>query len=116
MRRRAAPSTTRTPLQIHRFVRLQNSPYFYVFKYALAVKQKVWNKAENRERDRLFFSLQVGEGEWEGDCTRSSVLLSLRLYLSYSLGHMLYSYLAIYRFIFRAKNSYRIRLVYDLYQ
>ena len=36
-------------------VRLQNSPYFVanfvVFKYARAVKQKVWNEAENRERD-----------------------------------------------------------------
>ena len=31
--------------------RLQNSPYFCVFKYAGAVKQKVWNEAENRERD-----------------------------------------------------------------
>ena len=31
--------------------RLQNSPYFWVFKYARAVKQKVWNEAENRERD-----------------------------------------------------------------
>ena len=31
--------------------RLQNSPYFCVFKYARAVKQKVWNKGENRERD-----------------------------------------------------------------
>ena len=30
---------------------LQNSPYFCVFKYARAVKQKVWNEAENRERD-----------------------------------------------------------------
>ena len=26
-------------------------PYFCVFKYARAVKQKVWNEAENRERD-----------------------------------------------------------------
>ena len=33
------------------FTRLQNSPYFCVFKYARAVKQKVWNKAENGERD-----------------------------------------------------------------
>ena len=32
-------------------VRLQNSPYFCVFKYERAVKQKVWNEAENRERD-----------------------------------------------------------------
>ena len=35
-------------------VRLQNSPYFCVFKYARAVKQKVckvWNEPENRERD-----------------------------------------------------------------
>ena len=32
-------------------VRLQNSPYFCVFKYARAVKQKVWSEAENRERD-----------------------------------------------------------------
>ena len=31
--------------------RLQNSQYFCVFKYARAVKQKVWNEAENRERD-----------------------------------------------------------------
>ena len=42
--------------------RLQNSPYFCVFKYARAVKQKVWNEAENRERDwretlKFFFSL-----------------------------------------------------------
>ena len=44
---------------------LQNSPYFCVLKYARAVKQKVWNKAENRERDWretlkiriIFFSL-----------------------------------------------------------
>ena len=40
--------------------RLQNSPYFCVFKYARAVKQKVWNEAENLERDlrreRVFFS------------------------------------------------------------
>ena len=31
--------------------RLQNSPYFCVFKYARAVKQKIWNKPENREGD-----------------------------------------------------------------
>ena len=31
--------------------RLQNSPYFCLFNYALAVKQKVWNEAENRGRD-----------------------------------------------------------------
>ena len=31
--------------------RLQNSPYFCVFKYGRAVKQKVGNEAENRERD-----------------------------------------------------------------
>ena len=30
--------------------RLQNSPYFCVFKYARAVKQKVWNEAENSLR------------------------------------------------------------------
>ena len=28
---------------------LQNSPYFCVLKYTRAVKQKVWNEAENRE-------------------------------------------------------------------
>ena len=32
-------------------LRLLNSPYFCVFKCARAVKQKVWNEAENRERD-----------------------------------------------------------------
>ena len=31
--------------------KLQNSQNFCVFKYARAVKQKVWNKAENRDRD-----------------------------------------------------------------
>ena len=31
--------------------RLQNSPYFCVLKYTRAVKQKVWNEAENREPD-----------------------------------------------------------------
>ena len=31
--------------------RLQNSPHFCIFKYGRAVKQKVWNEAENRERD-----------------------------------------------------------------
>ena len=31
--------------------RLQNSPYFCVFKYARVVKQKLWNEDENRERD-----------------------------------------------------------------
>ncbi|CAH3129697.1 unnamed protein product [Porites lobata] len=30
---------------------LQNSPYFCVFKYVRAVKQKVWNDADNRERE-----------------------------------------------------------------
>ena len=32
--------------------RRQNSPYFCLFKYARAVKQKAWNEAENRERDQ----------------------------------------------------------------
>ena len=36
--------------------RLQNSPYFCVFKYARAVKQKVWNEAENRQRFTDFFT------------------------------------------------------------
>ena len=36
---------------------LQNSPYFCVFKYARAVKQKVWEEAENRELVKTFFSL-----------------------------------------------------------
>ena len=35
----------------HKRARLQNSPYFCVFKYARAVKQKVCNEAENSERD-----------------------------------------------------------------
>ena len=35
--------------------RLQNSPYFCVFKYTRAVKQKVWNEAENREREARAF-------------------------------------------------------------
>ena len=35
----------------HGVIRLQNSPYFCVFNYARAVKQKVCNQAENSERD-----------------------------------------------------------------
>ena len=31
--------------------RLQNSPYFCVFKHARAFKQKVWTETENSERD-----------------------------------------------------------------
>ena len=31
--------------------RLQNSPYFCLFRYGRAVKQKVRNEAENIERD-----------------------------------------------------------------
>ena len=30
--------------------RLQNSPYFCLFKYAREVKQKVWNEAESEAR------------------------------------------------------------------
>ena len=46
------PINQLTILLICRFSsRLQNSPYFCVFKYARAVKQNVWNEAENRERD-----------------------------------------------------------------
>ena len=30
---------------------LKNSPYFCEFKYTRAVKRKVWNEAENGERD-----------------------------------------------------------------
>ena len=33
--------------------RLQNSPYFCIFKYVRAVKQKVWNKAENTPYGRV---------------------------------------------------------------
>ena len=43
---------TRIVMSLSRYgLRLQNSPYFCVFKYARAVKQKIWNEAENRERD-----------------------------------------------------------------
>ena len=41
----------RAQIIVPHHTRLQNSPYFCVFKYARAVKQKVWNEAENRERD-----------------------------------------------------------------
>ena len=54
--------------------RLQNSPYFCVFKYARAVKQKVWNEAENRERDWGFFT----DFEKKNDC-----------FAVYEEGHMM---------------------------
>ena len=31
--------------------KLQNSPFFYVCKFARAVKQNVWSEAENGEQD-----------------------------------------------------------------
>ena len=45
-----------SPTDIHQILshitsRLQNNPYFCVFKYGRAVKQNVWNEAENIERD-----------------------------------------------------------------
>ena len=43
------PSRLNIPLWRQYLHRLQNSPYFCVFKYARAVKQKVWNEAENGE-------------------------------------------------------------------
>ena len=52
--------STLNGFQLRHNFRLQNSPNFCVFKYARAVKQKVWNEAENREPDwgeTLFFSL-----------------------------------------------------------
>ena len=47
-------------------IRLQNSPYFCVFKDARAVKQKVGNEAENRERDwgKVFSRLTRPTGVW----------------------------------------------------
>ena len=47
--------TQRQCLRLPSLPRLQNSPYFCVFKYARAVKQKVWDEAENRERDWVVF-------------------------------------------------------------
>ena len=52
--------STLNGFQLRHNFRLQNSPNFCVFKYARAVKQKIWNEVENRERDwgeTLFFSL-----------------------------------------------------------
>ena len=50
----------------HKRARLQDSPYFCVFKYVRAVKQRVWNEVENSERDlgetlkiQSFFSLSL---------------------------------------------------------
>ena len=39
------------PIIVPSEARLQNSLNVCVFKYARAVKQKVWNEAENRKRD-----------------------------------------------------------------
>ena len=43
--------------------RLQNSPYFCVFKYVRAVKQRVCDEAENRERD-WGETLKIPMGAW----------------------------------------------------
>ena len=102
-------------------VRLQNSPHFCVFKYARAVKQKVWNEAENREPDwgemyqpqpppqALRFSHGRGERETrvtgdEPQGTMSPSRLPLRAHLERFLGtrqvptsfHLLVKYLELY--------------------
>ena len=53
--------------------RLQNSPYFCVFMYARAVKQKVWNEAENRERD-WGETLKIPTGVWGSRASRVRLL------------------------------------------
>ena len=45
------PNSTLKQTLCHDNYRLENSPSICVFKYARVVKQKVWNEAENRERD-----------------------------------------------------------------
>ena len=40
-----SPHSPTCSLKEHSEARLQNSPYFFVFKYARAVKQKVWTRA-----------------------------------------------------------------------
>ena len=53
----AFPLTSSYDQRDYCVIRLQNSPYFCVFKFARTVKQKVWNEAENREEtgERRFF-------------------------------------------------------------
>ena len=67
--------------------RLQNSPYFCVFKYARAVKQKVWNEAENRERDwgETLFSLSPHTPYGRVRLARSARIRLLRHALPISL-------------------------------
>ena len=48
--------------------RLQNSPYFCVFRYARAVKQKVWNVAERFLRHALPISLLILIKKKKTDC------------------------------------------------
>ena len=57
-------------------LRLQNSPYFCVFKYAQAVKQKFWNEAENRERD---WGLETGVWGSRASRTQDSYATLYRL-------------------------------------
>ena len=44
---------TKATLSFQVFNRLQNSPYFCVFKYARAVKQKVWNLSPHTPYGRV---------------------------------------------------------------
>ena len=46
---RFSPHSPTCSLKEHSEVRLQNSPYFSVFKFARAVKQKVWTRALRAE-------------------------------------------------------------------
>ena len=60
-------------------IRLQHSPYFCVFKYARAVKQKVWNEAENRERVRPLAKLyRFLYWFWEKNPTVFAVYILIR--------------------------------------
>ena len=62
--------------------RLQNSPYFCVFKYARAVKQKVWNKAVNRERDSYATLYRFLYWFWE----KNRLFCSLQKWMNFLLS------------------------------
>ena len=64
--------------------RLQNSSYFCVFKYARAVKQKVCNEAENRERDSYATLYRFLYWFWEKKTDCFAVYWQKKIYFSYS--------------------------------
>ena len=90
----------------HGAPRLQNNPYVCVFKDARAVKQKVWNEAENRERD------WGPTGVWRSRASRAWDLLRHALPISLLILRKKTDCFAVYRAP-KGSDSFQLPFISD---